>query len=129
MRSCQPRICCVHHSCDLYGFNIKTSIMNKLIMILLMTLSTSLVFSQSKKDLRATVLRLQSDSTSLEKKIHENTAVIASLTEEISQGNDLHKQLNILLIFLNMRRRKIPFKKFKIFLNGLSGSLQTIKGL
>lgn len=95
MRSCQPRICCVHHSCDLYGFNIKTSIMNKLIMILLMTLSTSLVFSQSKKDLRATVLRLQSDSTSLEKKIHENTAVIASLTEEISQGNDLHKQLNI----------------------------------
>ena len=64
-----------------------------LIVILLLTLFSNVVFGQSKKDLRSTVLRLQSDSTSLENKFKENTATISSLNLEISEVTDLNNQL------------------------------------
>lgn len=68
--------------------------MNKLILLLLLTLSSSMVLGQNKKELRETVLRLQTDSTSFEKKIKENNAVISSLNVEISEVKELNKQLN-----------------------------------
>lgn len=66
----------------------------KLIVILLLTFTTNVVFGQSKKELRSTVLRLQSDSTSLDNKLKENTIIISSLKTEISESKILNSQLN-----------------------------------
>lgn len=66
----------------------------KLIAIALLTITSNIGFGQSKKDLRSTVLRLQSDSTSFEKKISENAVLISSLNLEISEVKELNKQLN-----------------------------------
>ena len=66
----------------------------KLIIIALLTISSNICSGQSKKDLRLTVSKLQSDSTALEKKISENTALISSLSSENIEVKELNRQLN-----------------------------------
>lgn len=69
----------------------------RIMILILLTITSNIVFGQSKKDLRSTVLRLQSDSTSLEKKHQDNTAIISGLNSELEvlntrlnkQGDDL----------------------------------------
>lgn len=62
--------------------------------LIFLIISGNVIIGQSKKELRATVLRLQSDSTLLEKKIKEHTATISGLNLELSEVKDLNAQLN-----------------------------------
>ena len=65
----------------------------KLLVLLLLTITSNVVFGQSKKELRSTVLKLQADSTSFERKILENTVTISNLTSEVSGVKELNRQL------------------------------------
>lgn len=65
-----------------------------LVVLAILILTTATAFAQSKKELRATVLQLQSDSTALEKIKTENSATIASLNTEIAKFKDSTIHLN-----------------------------------
>lgn len=67
---------------------------NLLIVITSLVLTGNIGFGQSKKELRLTVARHQSDSTAFEKKIRESTKIISNLNTEISEVKELNKQLN-----------------------------------
>lgn len=77
---------CLQFSLNL---NIKKSLA-----LLLLCLCSQGVFSQSKKDLRSTVLKLQADSTFLDQKLNENILMLASVNAELSEEKVLNQQLN-----------------------------------
>jgi len=65
-----------------------------LTVIVLLALTSNFGFGQSKKELRLTVSRLQSDSTAFEKKISENEILISNLNSELSEVQGLNRLLN-----------------------------------
>ncbi len=56
--------------------------------IVLLALTSNFGFGQSKKELRLTVSRLQSDSTAFDKKISENEILISNLNSELPKLKD-----------------------------------------
>lgn len=76
-------------------------------MIVSIILSSNIGFGQSKKDLRLSVLRLQSDSTSLDNKLKEGTLLISSLNSEISSVQEVNKELNKQIGELTIKKETI----------------------
>lgn len=88
---------------------------SKLILLTLLVFTSNVMFGQSKKELRATVLRLQIDSTSLEKKLHEYSETITNQNIEIL---DLTKQINEQALNLTLATKlKDSLSKSVIHLN------------
>lgn len=66
----------------------------KQILTLILTIITSFLFSQNKKELNETINKLRLDSTALELKIEENTLMISSLNKEILDSKELNTALH-----------------------------------
>ncbi|QAA82024.1 hypothetical protein EI546_09940 [Aequorivita sp. H23M31] len=64
-----------------------------MILIILVTLLGNDVVGQNRKELKLTVLQLQSDSTSLDKKLKENQILVANLNTELSEIKISNQQL------------------------------------
>ncbi len=65
----------------------------RLIIIGILIFMGNVVVGQSKKELKLTVLQLQSDSTSLDNKLKENIALVSSLNTEIYEIKISNQQL------------------------------------
>ena len=77
----------------------------KQILTLILTIITSFVYGQNKKELNETINKLRIDSTALELSIKENTLMISSLNEEILDSKELNTVLH--------KKNKIQLLEFK----------------
>ena len=66
----------------------------KQVLTLILTIITSFVYSQNKKELNETIYKLRLDSTALELSIEENTLMISSLNKEILDSKELNTVLH-----------------------------------
>lgn len=92
----------------------------------------NVVCGQSKKDLKATVLRLQSDSTSFERKVAEHTATISILHQEISEAKINTAQLNRRIEVLTIEQEandilKDSIHRLNTSLTGINMKLDSLK--
>lgn len=65
----------------------------KMIILILVVLGGKMVVGQSKKELRATVLRLQMDSTAKERQMESHSLLITSLKSELATVKTLKEEL------------------------------------
>ena len=75
----------------------------KFLLLFLLFLGSQMMFSQNKKDLRATVLRLQADSTNFEKKISDNLGDIAKLNGDILEVRGSNQELQSQMVDLKIK--------------------------
>jgi len=66
----------------------------KQVLTLILTIITSFVYGQNKKELNETINKLRVDSTALELTIEENTLMISSLNKEILDSKELNTVLH-----------------------------------
>ncbi len=90
----------------------------KLVLILVLTIICHATFGQSKKDLKLTVLRLQSDSTSLDKRLKENIAMVSKLNSELIEAREQNEGLHRQVADLTLENEAIA---------GLSASVNRLK--
>jgi hypothetical protein len=64
------------------------------VLTLILTIITSLMYGQNKKELNETINKLRIDSTALEIAIEENTLMISSLKKEILDSKELNTVLH-----------------------------------
>lgn len=105
---------------------------SKIILLLFLAIAQNTVFGQNKKELRASVLQLQADSTSLQQKIQENDITISRLNTEISESKILTAQLNNRIEVLAKEQQantilKDSIKKLNTSLASMSMQLDSIK--
>lgn len=73
--------------------------------LILLVVSGNILIGQNKKELRSTVMRLQSDSTLLEKKLAEHTVTIANLNSEIVKIKDINAELSKQIEALSLEKQ------------------------
>ncbi|HLW30660.1 MAG TPA: hypothetical protein VKX40_00255 [Aequorivita sp.] len=76
----------------------------KFILIFLI-ISGNILIGQNKKELRSTVVRLQSDSTLLERKLADHSATITNLNLELTKIKDLNADLNKQIEVLGLEKK------------------------